>query len=179
MVGRGGSEFESDGQWSNNEFNIYRASNTLRIEVSKDTVSVLSDPAFDVDIDLSASTRYVVVMAPQAFRPGEQHGPYWGRTNSMPDDITAGQAVDVDIYVCDEYGNRLTGQEGVRSIALNVFITDALMTPTTAQSVNANITGLSPETANYFRVKAINSAGTAYGANVVFLTPHWGILSDF
>ena len=41
---------------------------------------------------------------------------------------------------------------------------------TTAQSVNAGLTGLTPGETYHFRIKATNSAGTSYGSDLAFTT---------
>jgi len=48
--------------------------------------------------------------------------------------------------------------------------TQSPLTGTTAQSVSAGLTGLTPGTTYHFRVKATNSAGTTYGSDGIFTT---------
>jgi hypothetical protein len=57
-----------------------------------------------------------------------------------------------------------------------ITATQSPLTGTTAQSVSASLTGLTPVTTYHFRVKATNSVGTSYGTDVTFTTPFSSIL---
>lgn len=135
-----GQEFEGDGTWQVSNFVIYRTGDALRLWATCGSVSSSSDPSFDVDINPSLPTRYVVVMPGQTFRPGEQVAGIWGRSNETPPQVTAGQPVTMTIYVCDTFGNRLTAAGGDRNITLSAALSDDGMTPLTATSVNGQAT---------------------------------------
>lgn len=133
-----GAEFAGDGNWTDTAFKLYRQGNTITISVSKDAVKNTSN-AFDVDLNPTLSTRYVVVLPPQSYRPGERQGEIWGRTNETTDDATAGMPINLNIYVCDFYGNKLTGGSGDRTIDVTFAVTDSVATPTQVVSSHGSI----------------------------------------
>ncbi len=123
-----GSEFDNDGNWTKGDFKIYRKGNSIAISAVKDTITNSSN-TFDVNLNSALSSRYVVSLLPQSYAPGELHDNIWGRTNEKPNAIKAGSKISAAIYVCDFYGNKLTGPDGNRTVDLSLNIADANATP--------------------------------------------------
>ncbi len=124
-----GTEFNGDGNWTTSSYQIFRAGFTIKITATSGIISNFTN-TFTVNANTASITRYVVVMPGQTYTPGEQYGGSWGRDTASPDPQTAGAPFSMDIYVCDGYGNQLTGAEGNRTIDLSFNVADSGAAPT-------------------------------------------------